>query len=107
MMKANMPYLCGGTLFTLLLQARKMRTKARDRAKGGSDAFKDTDIMNKLIEVVAGQFQVYTGSTIRKSTSQFKSCQDYGNTCIPFKEEATIQSFHSKFIRKEPELLRR
>lgn len=107
MMKANTPYLCGGTVFTLLLQARKMRMKARNRAKGGADEFKDTDIMNKLIEVVVGQFQEYRGSTIIKSTSQFKSCQDYGKACIPFKEEVTIQCFHNNFIRKEPELFRR
>ncbi len=45
-----MPYLCGGILFSLILQARKTRTKTRDKLKGGSDGLKDTDVMMGLVE---------------------------------------------------------
>ena len=32
----KIPYLCGGTLFFLLVQAKKPRAKAREREKGVS-----------------------------------------------------------------------
>lgn len=54
----NVPYLCGGILFSLILQARKTRTKARDRFNSGSDGLKDTDVMMGLVEVVTGDNSV-------------------------------------------------
>ena len=38
----------------MILQARKTRTKTRDKLKGGSDGLKDTDVMMGLVEVVTG-----------------------------------------------------
>ena len=63
-----MPYLCGGILFSLILQARKTRTKTRDKLKGGSDGLKDTDVMMGLVEVVTGDcFDSAQGTTFGNS----------------------------------------
>ena len=44
-MPNKIPYLCGGIFFGLLLQARKNRSKARDKQKGGSDGLSDADVL--------------------------------------------------------------
>lgn len=91
-----MPYLCGGILFSLILQARKTRTKTRDKLKGGSDGLKDTDVMMGLVEVVTSDcFDSAQGTTFGKCTTQFKTCQDYGTTYIPFTGPSVISSFNS------------
>lgn len=83
MTPTKVPYLCGGILFSLILQARKTRTKARDKYHGGSDGLKDTDVMMGLVEVVTGDsFVSSQGKTFGKCTTQFKTCQDYGTTYV-------------------------
>ena len=52
MTPTKVPYLCGGILFSLILQARKTRIKARDKFNSGSDGLKDTDVMMGLVKVV-------------------------------------------------------
>ena len=103
----KVPYLCGGILFSLILQARKTRTKARDKFNGGSDGLKDTDLMRGLVEVVTGDNFDSHGGTFGKCTTQFKTCQDYGTTYIPFTDSAVINSFNSSITKKDPDLLKR
>lgn len=103
----NTPYLCGGVLFSLILQARKPRTKARNKLKGGSDGLKDTDIMMGLVEVVTGNvFDNAQGSTFNKCTTMFKTCQNYGTTYIPFTVPSVISSFKTLTNKKDPALLK-
>lgn len=102
------PYLCGGIIFSLILQARKTRTKARDKYHGGSDGMKDTDVMMGLVEVVTGDsFVSSQGKTFGKCTTQFKTCQDYGTTYIPFTDSSVVSSFNSSVKQKDPDLLKR
>lgn len=108
MTPTKVPYLCGGILFSLILQARKTRTKARDKYNGGSDGLKDTDIMMGLVKVVTGDSFVSTqGNTFGKCTTQFKTCQDYGTTYIPFTDATVISSFNSSIKKKDSDLLNR
>ena len=108
MTPTKVPYLCGGILFSLILQARKIRTKARDKYHGGSDGLKDTDVMMGLVEVVTGDgFVSSQGKTFGKCTTQFKTCQEYGTTYIPFKDSSVVSSFNSSVKQKDPDLLKR
>lgn len=108
MTPTKVPYLCGGILFSLILQARKTRTKARDKFHGGSDGLKDTDVMMGLVKVVTGDcFTSSQGKTFAKCTTQFKTCQDYGTTYIPFTDSSVISTFNSSVKQKDPDLLKR
>lgn len=107
MTSKNVPYLCGGTLFSLILQARRNRSKARDKLSGGSDGLKDTDLMMGLVKVVTGEEPYSQGGTFGKCTTQFKTCQDYGSTYIPFKDPTVISTFTSAVNKKDPDLLER
>lgn len=104
----KVPYLCGGILFSLILQARKTRIKARDKFNSGSDGLKDTDVMMGLVKVVTGDsFESAQGGTFGKCTTQFKTCQDYGSTYIPFTVPSVISSYTSSIKQKDPDLLNR
>ena len=104
----KIPYLCGGILFTLLIQSRKSRTKARDRLNGGSDGLNDTDVMDGLVFAITGEHSALDcGTSFRKATNQFKKCQDYGPTYIPFKDKSTLDTFNSAYENKSPYLIDR
>lgn len=108
MAPTKVPYLCGGILFSLILQARKTRIKARDKFNSGSDGLKDTDVMMELVKVVTGDsFESAQGGTFGKCTTQFKTCQDYGSTYIPFTDPSVISSYTSSIKQKDPDLLNR
>lgn len=108
MSSVKIPYLCGGILFSLILKARKTRTKARNKYYGGSDGLNDTDVMMGLVEVVTGDsFVKGQGKTFGKCTTQFKTCLNYGTTYIPFTDSSVISSFSSSVKQKDPNLLKR
>lgn len=106
-MPNKVPYLCGGIFFGLLLQARKNRTKARDKQKGGSDGLSDADVMKGLVYVVTGESVKVSGKTFAKATSMYKSCQISDNTYIPFKDVATITAFDDAVRNKKIDILNR
>lgn len=101
-MAENIPYLCGGIFFSLVLQARKNRSKARNKFDGGSDGLTDSDLMKGLIYVVTGQECIAAGTTLRKCTSEYKACQINGNTYIPFADNSTRRAFTEEVNCKNP-----
>lgn len=106
MKSGNIPYLCGGILFTLIIQARKHRTKARNKLGGGSDGLSDKDVMSGLVFAVTGEHAAADcGNSFRKTTNMFKTCQNYGSTYIPFREEPVIASFNTLYEHNNPDLL--
>jgi len=83
------PRLCGGTFFTLLLQARKQRTKPRQHIKGERDGLSDSEVLFGLIKVVDPDFDAITNTTektFKGNTSDFRSCKKSKGTYLPFNE---------------------
>lgn len=98
MAKSDYPRLCGGTFFTLLLQAKKQRLKARDRDNGGSDGLSDTDMLIGLIRVAQPQYKEPAVSTFGQNTSAYKSCGIASSTYLPFNNAGYIASFDTLII---------
>ncbi len=89
------PRLCGGTFFTLLLQARKQRTKAREHRKGERDGLADTDVLVGLLKVFNPDYLEPTASTMstfKTNTSDYKSCKISNSTYLPFEDTAAFDS---------------
>jgi hypothetical protein len=107
MENTNTPYLCGGTFFVLLLQIKKLRSKARDKFSGGSDGLNDTDLMKGLIYVVTGQSVHPYNDSFKKNTSEYKSCKYNGGTYIPFNDFSTVNSFDTAAKQKNSDTLKR
>lgn len=89
----KIPYLCGGTLFFLLVQAKKPRSTARERKNGVSDGLKDPTMMEGLLRAVTGNETYAYANSLKKNTSQFRECKIDGSTYIPFHDPSTANSY--------------
>lgn len=103
----KIPYLCGGTLFFLLVQSRKPRAKAREREKGVSDGLKDPAMMEGLLQAITGSSEYAYPASLKKNTSEFRECRINGSTYISFDDPVTASgydyvvknSYHSALLR--------
>jgi len=85
---------------------RKIQTKARDKFNSRFDGLKDTNVMMRLVNVVAEDcFDSAQGRTFGKCTTQFKTCQDYRNTYITFTKPSVISFYDSSVKQKDPDFL--
>lgn len=102
----SIPHLCGGILFGLLLEARKPRSKARNKLNGGSDGLTAPAIYAGLIHIVLAD--EYLGdSTLEKCASNYKKCESSKGSYVPFTNASTVSAFHSSVQRKDPDIYNR
>lgn len=92
----KIPYLCGGTFFFLLVQAKKGRTNARERVKGIKNGLKDSDMMENLVQTFTNEHIPAWGKSIQKDTSDFRECRIDGSACIPFNNPSKVSSYDSE-----------
>lgn len=104
---ANIPHLCGGIFFGLLLETMKPRSKARDMLKGGTDGLTANNLYNALIEVVTGESISSKGNTYSKSVSNYKNCVSSKGAYVPFTDSITRSTFDTKFNEDSTELIKR
>ena len=95
-MSNDYPRLCGGTYFTLLLQALKQRTSARGRVVSERDGLSNPEVLSGLIRVVNPEFQIPIKDTFKTNTSNYMKCRISSGTYFPFDEPATIDSFDQR-----------
>lgn len=89
----KIPYLCGGTLFFLLVQTKKPRTNAREREKGIKDHLSDPEMMEGLIHAITGNYTHANGGSLKKDTSRFRECQINGSASIPINDQVIVNSY--------------
>lgn len=106
-MKDQVPYLCGGILLCLILQAKRLRKKARNKFKGGTDGLRNCDVMKSLVYVVTGEEPDETGDSYIRATTLYKSCQINDSPYIPFKEKIYIEAFDKALKRNDLKLITR
>lgn len=89
------PRLCGGTFFTLLLQARKQRKRAREHRRGERDGLSDTDMLVGLLKVFNADYIEPSFSTIgtfKTNTSDYKSCKISSSTYLPLADTTAFDN---------------
>jgi hypothetical protein len=96
----NVPYLCGGTFFVLILQARKAKSTARKKINSGSDGLADTDIMAGLLDIADPERMEPYMDSFRKNVSEYKACKYNGGIHITFTNKDVISGFDS-VVRNE------
>jgi hypothetical protein len=96
MVKTGYPRLCGGTFLVLLLQARKQRSKARNRLSGGSDGLADKEVLKNLIRVAQPEYIEPAPSSFPQNTSDYKSCMISSGTYLPFNDRTFISAFDTQ-----------
>ena len=88
------PYLCGGTFFFLLLQARYSKTtSSRDHVNGEKEDKTDRYVMDKLVYAVTGNNSYNIDSTFKKDTSKYRECLIPGSDNIPFNDPAVAAAY--------------
>lgn len=107
-MEENIPVLCGGTFFTLLLQAKKQSVAAAERIRGESNAFTEPKVLLGLIKVINPDYKEPTrGDTFGTITSQFKCCKKLKfSGYLPFTDDAIIKDFDNRIQNNYHELLK-
>jgi len=91
--------LCGGTFFTLLLQARKPRMGVRKHYMGESDGLSDPAALIALIKVMVPDYIAPTASmmgTFKGNASDFKTCKISSSAYLPFKDSAALNTFDDR-----------
>jgi len=93
--KAVYPVLCGGTFFTLLLEARQARSGKKDQLYGTTDGLSEPDTLAGLVRVMYPEFKKPSGvSTFRTNTAEYKACRNNGGN-LPFFEKE-IRAFDNR-----------
>lgn len=91
--------LCGGTFFTLLLQARKSRKGVREHYRGESDGLSDPEMLVALMKVVIPDYSEPTSTTkatFKGNTSDYKSCKISKGVYLPFGDSAVVSAFDNR-----------
>lgn len=91
--------LCGGTFFTLLLQARKPRTGVREHYMGTADGLSEPKMLVALAKVMTPDIQEPLESmmkTIKGNVFDFKTCKNTGGTYFPFGDAVTKTAFDNR-----------
>lgn len=103
----GVPHLCGGILFNLILEARKLRKKKRDRMNG-TDKLSNVDVYSGFVYIVTGEYiDNYSGGSIRKAVSNYRSCDNSRGTYIPFTDAGVKNAFLSQMKNNKKIVYRR
>jgi hypothetical protein len=87
------PRLCGGTFFTLVLQALRQRMRAREHYNGERDGLSDPEVLTGLIKVVNPDYQVPKDGLNKGKTNDYKSCKTSEGTYLPFGDTQEVRAF--------------
>ncbi|MEL7656284.1 MAG: NACHT domain-containing protein, partial [Bacillota bacterium] len=102
------PRLCGGTFFTLLLEARGQRTAKRDNTYGATDGLSQPDLLVELIRMIKPAFNPpIKNATLKKNVGGYRRCEDNGGTylSVVFKSNNDTKAFQDRFERSYDSVL--
>lgn len=97
MSNEHYPYLCGGILLNLLIEAKKTAISSREKLNGKKSSISDADILKGLIKLVTGEEVIGSESTLKKDTSRYKRCEINGSSIITFTKPGTIDIFKNRY----------
>ena len=105
----SIPHLCGGTLFALLLQAKRTSNKkAKEKLMvGGTDKLADEDLLAGLIKLMTGEEDISRGGTLKKCATLYKTCQKCSSGYIPFTDRTAVSAFDKLVKDENPEVYTR
>lgn len=91
--------LCGGTFFTLILQARKPRMGVREHYMGNTDGLSEPETLIALAKVIVPDMQEPLESmmkTIKGNVFDYKTCKNAGGTYFPFGDADARTAFDTR-----------
>lgn len=104
----NVPHLCGGIFFDLLLEARRFRTSQRDMFNSKADGLSEPDIYCGLAKILTGEdLSKANGTALKKSVSNYKKCENSKGDYVPFTDETLQSTFNTGYNEKKSAILER
>lgn len=94
------PRLCGGTFFTLILQALRQRMNAREHYSGDSDGLTDPEVLVGLLKVINSTYEDPGKEKLKTIANNYKRCETSTSTYLPFGDDQVINAF-DKTIRTD------
>ena len=90
------PVLCGGTFFTLILEARGQRTNQRGRYEGEQDGLSQTNTLAGLGMVVYNEYTPPSNKqTFRTNVNAYRTCADDGSN-LSFLFQDRVSAFDGR-----------
>lgn len=101
-----MPYLCGGTFFVLLTEAKRKGISRRQLRMGIQSRTNNREMLEALIRLLVPSFQQPpAGRTFDGDTTDYRACKvSYGEN-LPFDDELEIQAFDKRIKGKYASVL--
>ncbi len=102
------PRLCGGTFFTLVLEARGQRASKRANFLGETDGLSEPEVLFGLAQVVVPDINEPTISmknTVKGDTSNFKLCKAAGGNTFMLSERPAKKAFDERVKNKYTDAL--
>ena len=100
MTNTGIPRLCGGTVFTLILEARQQRYGVREHFAGDSDGLSDMDTLIGLAQVMVPDLKRPAKTredTVQGNTTEFKICKTAGGKgYYPFSNRQSKKAFDDR-----------
>lgn len=87
------PRLCGGTFFTLVLQALRQRMNAREHYDGDSDGLSDPEVLVGLIRVINPAYTNPGKEKLKTIANNFKQGGNSRSVYFPFHDDQVINAF--------------
>lgn len=97
----TIPYLCGGTFFTLLLKARKATKSPNELVKGQKESLSEQNLLMRLISIYRSTDFYQGGDTPKTYTSDFKRCKKNIEYFIGFDDSDRSRTFHEDIQRED------
>lgn len=97
--------LCGGTFFTLTLQALRQRMGAREHYNSESDDLSDPEVLMGLFKVVNPDIQELRKKKLKGAADGFKSCKAKSSVYLPFGSTREIHTFDKRVKTQYAEAL--
>lgn len=94
------PRLCGGTFFTLILQALRQRMNAREHYSGDSDGLSDPEVLVGLLRVINSAYEDPGKEKLKTIANNYKRCETSKSTYLPFGDYQVINAF-DKTVRTD------
>lgn len=102
--------LCGGTFFTLLLEARKPLLDANEHYAGKKDGLTEYETLIGLAKVIRSDLAIPMPSeikTIQGNASEFKKCKNAGGGYFPFSDKTILRAFDERVTKEYANTLRK
>lgn len=90
------PLLCGGTFFTLVLQALRQRMKAREHYSGDSDGLSDPEVLVGLVKVINPAYTDPGKENLKGTANNYKACKTSNSAYLPFSDDQVISVFDAE-----------